>query len=167
MENTIETTDLKVIEIEKKHLIAEIEKMIKTLNDMERSSEYVIGETRFKKGYKLTAIRAYTNVNLEKILKECCELAFKISDITAPIRSQPYVFARNTFSFIYKNIISTKIPLSHIGMILGGKDHSTIIHGLETFKIEYETNEGFRNKFHHVCELLEERGIYIEIENKI
>ena len=35
----------------------------------------------------------------------------------------------------------TDIPLDTIGSFLGGRDHSTIIHGVRKIKEEYETND--------------------------
>lgn len=167
MESILETTDIRLVEIEKKDLINQIEKLIERVNEIEKENEYNIQGTTFKNGYKLVAVRSYKNIDIENILKKCCETAYEIDDICAQVRKKQYVFARVTFAFIYKRIISRAVPLKHIGNILGGLDHSTIVHGLETFRKEYETNELFRIKFDHVCKLLEHKGVYIEIENKI
>lgn len=167
MESILETTDIRLIEIEKKDLISQIEKLIERVNEIEKQHEYNINGTTFKKGYKLVAVRSYKNIDIENILKKCCETAYDISDICAQVRKREYVFARVTFAFIYKRILSRAVPLKHIGVVLGGLDHTTIIHSLETFRKEFETNEYFRGKFDQVCRLLERQGVYIEIENKI
>lgn len=39
----------------------------------------------------------------------------------------------------------TDIPLDSIGALLGGRDHSTIIHGVQKVSDEYESNETTRN----------------------
>ena len=39
----------------------------------------------------------------------------------------------------------TDIPLDTIGSLLGGRDHSTIIHGIKKIKEEYETNDSTRS----------------------
>ena len=39
----------------------------------------------------------------------------------------------------------TDIPLDSIGSLLGGRDHSTIIHGIKKIADEYDSNETTRN----------------------
>ena len=39
----------------------------------------------------------------------------------------------------------TDSPLDSIGELLGGRDHSTIIHGIRKVTEEYESNETTRN----------------------
>jgi chromosomal replication initiator protein len=39
----------------------------------------------------------------------------------------------------------TESPLDSIGSLLGGRDHSTIIHGVKKITEEVETNETTRN----------------------
>ena len=39
----------------------------------------------------------------------------------------------------------TDTPLETIGALLGGRDHSTIIHGIKKITGEYETNETSHN----------------------
>lgn len=52
------------------------------------------------------------------------------SDISKP---------RQIAMYLCKNM--TDIPLDTIGSLLGGRDHSTIIHGIKKISEEYETNE--------------------------
>ena len=39
----------------------------------------------------------------------------------------------------------TSQPLDSIGQLLGGRDHSTIIHGVKKITSEYETDDVLRN----------------------
>ena len=39
----------------------------------------------------------------------------------------------------------TGTSLAGIGEVLGGRDHSTIIHGIEKIEAEYQTNESTQN----------------------
>ena len=45
--------------------------------------------------------------------------------------------------YLCKNM--TDIPLDSIGTLLGGRDHSTIIHGVNKITKELDTNENTRN----------------------
>lgn len=58
-------------------------------------------------------------------------------------RSNNIVRPRQIAMYLCKNMIN--IPLDSIGALLGGRDHSTIIHGINKISEEYETNENVRN----------------------
>lgn len=54
-------------------------------------------------------------------------------------RSSDIAKPRQIAMYLCKNM--TDIPLDTIGSLLGGRDHSTIIHGIKKISEEYETNE--------------------------
>lgn len=58
-------------------------------------------------------------------------------------RSNSIVRPRQIAMYLCKNM--TDIPLESIGALLGGRDHSTIIHGINKITDEYETNENVRS----------------------
>lgn len=58
-------------------------------------------------------------------------------------RSNNIVRPRQIAMYLCKNM--TDIPLESIGALLGGRDHSTIIHGINKITDEYETNENVRS----------------------
>lgn len=60
------------------------------------------------------------------------------------LRMREIVELRSIFCFIAKNM---KYSLKNIGFHLGGRDHTTVIHGLKIFSDLLETNEGFRQKY--------------------
>jgi len=50
----------------------------------------------------------------------------------------------------------TSLSLKKIGNEIGGRDHATVIHNLESFEADYEYNHrGLKDKFHGVCLVLE------------
>ena len=51
--------------------------------------------------------------------------------------------ARQIAMYLCKTM--TDIPLDSIGSLLGGRDHSTIIHGIKKIADEYDSNEQTRN----------------------
>ena len=57
-------------------------------------------------------------------------------------RSSEIAKPRQIAMYLCKNL--TDIPLDTIGALLGGRDHSTIIHGVKKITQEYETNESTR-----------------------
>ena len=58
-------------------------------------------------------------------------------------RSNEIARPRQIAMYLCKNMTDT--PLETIGALLGGRDHSTIIHGIKKITQEYEDNENFHN----------------------
>ena len=58
-------------------------------------------------------------------------------------RSNEIARPRQIAMYLCKNMTDT--PLETIGALLGGRDHSTIIHGIKKITQEYETNENSHN----------------------
>ena len=58
-------------------------------------------------------------------------------------RSNEIARPRQIAMYLCKNMTDT--PLETIGALLGGRDHSTIIHGIKKITGEYETNETSHN----------------------
>ena len=58
-------------------------------------------------------------------------------------RSNEIARPRQIAMYLCKNMTDT--PLETIGALLGGRDHSTIIHGIKKITQEYETNETSHN----------------------
>lgn len=58
-------------------------------------------------------------------------------------RSKDIARPRQIAMYLCKNM--TDVPLDSIGALLGGRDHSTIIHGVQKISDEYESDETTRN----------------------
>ena len=58
-------------------------------------------------------------------------------------RSSAIAKPRQIAMYLCKNM--TDVPLDSIGALLGGRDHSTIIHGVKTVSDEYESNVSTRS----------------------
>lgn len=58
-------------------------------------------------------------------------------------RSNEIARPRQIAMYLCKNM--TDAPLETIGALLGGRDHSTIIHGIKKITQEYDDNENFHN----------------------
>ena len=58
-------------------------------------------------------------------------------------RSNEIAWPRQIAMFLCKNM--TDASLDTIGKALGGRDHSTIIHGVKRITQEYENNSSTRN----------------------
>jgi chromosomal replication initiator protein len=75
---------------------------------------------------------------MNQILKTVCTYySVKAVDIKGTKRTKDLVFPRQVTMYLIHNI--TKTPLMTIGDFLGGRDHTTVLHG--TQKIEREIQE--------------------------
>ncbi len=66
-----------------------------------------------------------------------------VDQMTSKNRSSDIAKPRQIAMFLCNKM--TEVSLDVIGSFLGGRDHSTIIHGIRKIKEEYETNEATRN----------------------
>jgi len=77
-------------------------------------------------------------VNMNQILKAVCtHYSVKAVDIKGARRTKDLVLPRQVTMYLIQNI--TKTPLMTIGDFLGGRDHTTIMHGAQ--KIEKDIQE--------------------------
>ncbi|MFV0465795.1 MAG: chromosomal replication initiator protein DnaA [Lachnospiraceae bacterium] len=74
-------------------------------------------------------------------VSEHCQIS--LDQIISKNRSNDIAIPRQIAMYLCKNM--TDVPLQSIGSLLGGRDHSTIIHGIKKITEEYETNENIRN----------------------
>jgi hypothetical protein len=65
--------------------------------------------------------------------------------LAAKDRTRGLVELRCIFFFIAR---SMRYGLKQLGKYLGGRDHTTVIHGVNTFRNLYETDPLFRNKYY-------------------
>ena len=66
-------------------------------------------------------------------------------------RSSEIARPRQIAMYLCKSM--TPAPLETIGALLGGRDHSTIIHGIKKITEEYEKNEDF----HYLLETIKKK----------
>ena len=76
----------------------------------------------------------------KKIIEEVCQL-FNIShkDLVGPRRKKELVFPRQICMYLLRNI--AQLPLMTIGQTLGGRDHTTIMHGVAKIEKNLESEE--------------------------
>ena len=91
---------------------------------------------------QLTTKSAFKNDihRIQQIVSDYFQI--KIEDLTGKKRTKNIAFPRQIAMYLCKNMTSN--PLDSIGALLGGRDHSTIIHGIKKVTEEYENNENTR-----------------------
>jgi len=82
--------------------------------------------------------KSVKNVNVNEILKAVClYYSVKSQDIKGKKRTKELVIPRQVAMYLMKEI--TDMPLVSIGDFLGGRDHTTVMHGID--KIQGEVAE--------------------------
>ena len=83
------------------------------------------------------------DVNPEKILKITAQtFGLKVQDLKGEKRMRKYVLARQTAMFLCRKLLNLSFP--EIGEIMGGKDHSTVIHSCRKISQLLENNQELR-----------------------
>lgn len=113
----------------------------------------------FSKLYKVDINLAYTEEALKDVIYpnkpkeitpsliiEVVAEHFGVSpeDITSKKRNSEFVQPRQVVMYLCRELIDTS--LNNIGKLLGKKDHTTVIHGVNKIKEEMTTNEELKNK---------------------
>lgn len=87
-------------------------------------------------------------------------------DITKAGRKQEYVYIRDIITYILREYADMSFPA--IGELLGGRDHSTIIHSYKKIKKELDANGDLRASFEElIAKATAIRQRKIEIEEKL
>ena len=66
-----------------------------------------------------------------------------VDQIRSKSRTSDIARPRQIAMYLCKKM--TDAPLETIGSLLGGRDHSTVIHGVDKITKEYESNDSMRN----------------------
>ena len=62
-----------------------------------------------------------------------------LSDLASPTKKKNIAYPRQIAMYLCREM--TNVPLVTVGELLGGRDHSTVIHGCEKISTELPTNE--------------------------
>jgi len=123
-----ETVDTNVRELEGAYL--------RVLTDAKTSNFDITKETAAKTLGQSIKEKEVRPVNMNQILRAVCTYySVKSNDIKGKRRTKELVLPRQVAMYLIKDL--TKTPLMSIGEFLGGRDHTTIIYGVE--KVEKES----------------------------
>ena len=113
-----------------------------------------------------TAERALENIlahvadlSPERILKEVAQ-HFRLSEeqLTGRGRARAISVPRQLAMFLIREETDASLP--QIGEILGGRDHTTILHGCERISSQIESDEGLRRDWLRIKQRLSEGTVY-------
>ncbi len=105
-------------------------------------------------------INSKTSVVLSKTIIDivCQKLLLHPEQVMSRTRVSQFVDARCVIAHFLRNSGET---LANIGLILGGRDHSTIIHLIERFDDLHQYDKAFQQKFKQICDAMALYGIKI------
>jgi hypothetical protein len=90
--------------------------------------------------------------DLEKCFQEFLPKKYgKIHILSSTLRVRKLVELRFIFFHIARKM---GYGLKDIGQYLGKRDHTTVIHGLKTFRNLYETDENFKNLYYKIVNII-------------
>ena len=90
---------------------------------------------------------ATQNLNPFQVIEKTCKyFQLEIANVISKKRDQHLVFARMFISHMLYRDTYLNLSLANIGVILGGRDHTTIMASLRSLKNLVETDENFKEK---------------------
>jgi chromosomal replication initiator protein len=97
--------------------------------------------------------RGQKNVNINEVLKAVCTYySVKAADIKGERRLKELVIPRQVAMFLIKEITHT--PYMTIGTFLGGRDHSTIMHGVDRIAEDVKRDDRVKQDVLNVRQLI-------------
>lgn len=63
-------------------------------------------------------------------------------------RTKMVAWPRQILMYILRNEL--RLPLEEVGRLLGGRDHTTVMHGSDKVRVELETNDKFKTEFSQI-----------------
>lgn len=93
------------------------------------------------------------NVNINEILKAVCTyFTVKSTDIKGERRNKELVIPRQIAMYLMKEMTHT--PFMTIGAFLGGRDHTTIMHGVEKISEDVKKEEKIKHDINNIKQLI-------------
>jgi chromosomal replication initiation ATPase DnaA len=95
----------------------------------------------------------FKRVKMEMMTRQICDyLNISIFDVKSKTRKRPVVNARMISMYLgYQKQVGTK---EDIGKFFGGRDHSTVIHAIETIENEIEMYSDFKKSINEIKKIL-------------
>ncbi|MDP2734746.1 MAG: helix-turn-helix domain-containing protein, partial [bacterium] len=88
-------------------------------------------------------------VSPQEVVQTVCQhFNVPVQDLKSAKRNREIVLPRQIASYVLKDL--AQLSLKNIGDLLGGRDHTTILHGIEKIEQEIKTNPLLKNQIHHL-----------------
>ena len=119
-----------------------------------RPTKYITMDIAYEALQSLIDVKqSKTKLNEQKIISVVADYYNKTpSQLTGTSRQGEIVFARHIAMYMIRKMLDT--PYTKIGMIFGGKDHSTVMNGVEKVDKELKTNPNIEVVINEIKSLL-------------
>ena len=119
-----------------------------------RPTKYITMEIAYEALQSLIDVKqSKTKLNEQKIISVVADYYNKTpSQLTGSSRQGEIVFARHIAMYMIRKMLDT--PYTKIGNIFGGKDHSTVMNGVEKVEKELKTNPNIETVINEIKSLL-------------
>ena len=119
-----------------------------------RPTKYITMEIAYEALQSLIDVKqSKAKLNEQRIISVVADYYNKTpSQITGTSRQGEIVFARHIAMYMIRKLLDT--PYTKIGMIFGGKDHSTVMNGVEKVEKELKTNPNIETVINEIKSLL-------------
>ena len=77
----------------------------------------------------------------------------KVSDLSSPTKKKNIAYPRQIAMYLCREM--TNVPLVTVGELLGGRDHSTVIHGCDRISTDLHTNEQLQSTIENLRKKIE------------
>ena len=119
-----------------------------------RPAKYISMDIAYEALQSLLDVKkSRTKLNEQKVISVVADYYNKTpSQLTGTSRQGDIVFARHIAMYMIRKMLDT--PYTKIGMIFGGKDHSTVMNGVEKVEKELKTNPNIETAINDIKSLL-------------
>ena len=119
-----------------------------------RPTKYITLDIAYEALQSLIDVKkSRTKLNEQRVISVVADYYNKTpSQLTGTSRQGDIVFARHIAMYMIRTLLDT--PYTKIGMIFGGKDHSTVMNGVEKVEKELKTNPNIETVINDIKSLL-------------
>ena len=122
----------------------ELEGVLLSILPLAKFSQDKISIEAVRAHIEAEGIKSSRNPTPQKIIQAVCSyFRTKSEDLTSPSRKSSLVLPRQILMYLMRKELD--LPLEQIGQFIGGRDHSTIIYGVEKIERELSQNQTRRD----------------------
>jgi len=118
----------------------ELEGVLISILPLARFSQDKISIEAVRAHIEAGGVKSSQNPTPQKIIQAVCSyFRMKPEDLTSPSRKSSLVLPRQILMYLMRKELD--LPLEQIGQFIGGRDHSTVIYGIEKIEKEISQNQ--------------------------
>ena len=130
--------------------------LLKLSTVLSMSNQIEINESIIDKTLGAAAREEKSTIHPDDVVREICNYYnIKPTQLKGTKRDAALVKARHVCMFLLKE--NLRLTLVEIGNLLGGRDHTTIMHGIEKIGVQKEISTSLNDDIKNIMDLLQEK----------